>query len=150
MVLTQCLCLYRSLNKQQLCPIQINGLVLCKWGGRLLHGMQSPYVKLTVSPSKTLCYIRWQIIRHLLKTATHNDRTVKWTMPFKRTSKLGLVNSPEYERCKQACEMASHSLWLWRSVHIKIQTPFQLFMKSGDSKDICQQNTAICPQYEAV
>jgi hypothetical protein len=43
---------------------------------------------------------------------------------------LGLVDSPECDRCKQASETASCSLRLWGLGHIKIQVPGTLFYES--------------------
>ena len=51
--------------------------------------------------------------------------------------KLGLVNSPEYNRCKQASEMASHVLCDCEALAtLRFRHLGHHFMKPGDFEDI--------------
>ena len=53
----------------------------------------------------------WEITHLEQKPAMIYDQVVSRTLSLKRIFKLGLVNGPECDRCKQASEMALHVLW---------------------------------------
>ena len=64
----------------------------------------------------------------------NNDRTTNRTLSFERTlHTLGLVNSPECDRCKQESEMASHVLCVCEALAaLRYKHLCQHFMKPGD------------------
>jgi hypothetical protein len=60
--------------------------------------------------------------------------------------KLGLVNSPKCDRCKQASVIASHVLCDFGALAtLRFRHRGHHFMKPGDSENhLCQQDTALC------
>jgi hypothetical protein len=95
--------------------------------GRLRAFLKKPSVKAS-----------WWTAQSEQKPAKNGDTAVNRTLPFKRhLPNLGLVNSPECERCKQVSEMASHILCDWNAfATLRFRHLSHHFMKQGDFEEI--------------